>query len=249
MHTLASIQKNLPRVAWLIPFITFLAGYLVTGLFCTTPTADVPNLINLSTHEALDKLATLTLNARVALYKETPDLPDGTILAQTPQAGTKVRSHQTVLLVISKKPTAFLMPNFIHKTGSEITTFTQKLGLTCLQIHAPSNARSLTCFSQFPSAGTIYTGGPIIIYISAPAHKSFIMPDLKNKKIKEVADFLSQHHVSYSIMHSTDQKHECSDTCLVVDQHPIAGSWVELEGNNKVVVQLQGDFYPPGNRS
>jgi len=222
----------------ILPFLFFSLSYFALQFIFQSQTLLTPNIIGKELHAALQELSNAQLNARILTLKEEPDLPNGTILNQIPKADQKIKSNQTVLLIISKKPPFTIMPDILNKSLSEIEKLTKEKGIYNKIYYLDSLYPSQTCIGQIPLAGTSLSEKKIITYISYPRIKPCIMPNLKNYSLKEVKEFLAVHSIVPEIFHNTKQKknHSCSN-CIVIAQKPLAGSLIHLKSIG--VIQLQ----------
>ena len=228
------------RFLWLTPFASFILGYLFIALIQTKPVLKTPALVGQTIDKALIELSSKNLNVRIIGHKDDPQLPEGTILSQTPAADTPIKENQAIYVMIAQKPAPLQMPNLAHMHADEAVKLLENLSAhphsSALANDAPQNS----VIAQSPQAGNTTADTPIIIYTAQPAAKPVIMPNLKSKLIDEVVSFLNLHGINPKILHTTqtDFGHQCHN-CIVIDQRPLAGSLITLSPDKPIQVQLQ----------
>ena len=225
---------------WLIPFISFIAGYQLLYFFYGINEITTPTIVGKRLPQAFAILSQHNLNPRLLAQKEEPDLPEGTILSQTPAAGSAIKPNQSIFCVISKKPKKVTCP---HLIGSKLPTIEQRLKEKNIRnkiYYLPSPYPTGNCITQLPSPNEPLQDNKLITYISAGNSKSVIFPYLKGKPAQNVQAFLEDRGIVVTLIHSQDKgrQHTCKN-CIVLDQRPLAGSIIELSIENPLQVQLQ----------
>lgn len=204
---------------------------------------EAPSLVGKQLQDAVAELSAYNLNIRLIDQKEDPDLPQGTILSQTPAVGQKIKPHQAIHVVISKQQEKKLCPALVKKTAHEIHTELHSLKIRNKNYFMPSAQPINHCIAQFPSAGSVLDEPRIITYLSAGNNKPVLMPNLKGKTGAQATEFFRHHTetTKLDLIHSSPQlsDHICNDQCIIVDQRPLAGSIERLDANKPLLVQLQ----------
>jgi beta-lactam-binding protein with PASTA domain len=223
---------KLKSLFWTIPFISFLLGYLLFKfIFSINNKIVVPTVVGLQLKDAVKILSDTNLNIKIITEKEDDDLPDGTIIAQTP-FNTEVKPLQSVYLTTSKKPKKRFAPNFVKKNINEINKIAQKEEIKIKKYFLPSNQKEDICIIQSPKDGELLKDDRITLYISSTNNKKVIFPDLRDLSLQNALDFLNL----YSIKPTITKENEDQKDKIIIDQRPLAGSIVDLE---KVTVQLK----------
>jgi serine/threonine-protein kinase len=224
----------------MLPFLFFLGGYITVHFFFNVNKIVTPSLVGKNVYQALIILSEHKLNPRILDEKEDPDLPSGTIVSQTPVAGQKIKPHQSIYLLISKRPPAQKAPNLLNK---KLTTIKKKLRRS--SIHSETYAIPHTypknhCFAQSPPAHDSLKHNTIIAYVSADNNMPIIWPNFTGYLVTDVLAFLQSHNIYPQIIHQRErqQRHVCS-RCTVQHQHPRAGSLITLNPNRPFRVQLR----------
>ena len=94
----------LKNYLWIVPFLSFILGYVVIQQIFYIPEITTPHLVGKQVHEILPLITQYNLNLRLIDHKEETALPEGIILNQTPAAGTLIKQNQPLFIVITKKP-------------------------------------------------------------------------------------------------------------------------------------------------
>lgn len=231
---------NLKNNLWLIPFFSFLSGYLVFRALNKTEYLEVPPLVGLTLQDAATKATQARLAIRLVAEKEDADLPEGTILSQTPAAPARLKPNQALILVASKKPAKMRTPDLGGLTLENARRELQEAGIRSkiylMQTPYPKDQ----CFGQMPAAGTPADETKVLMYISAGTNKQVIMPNCKKRTIHEIMEFLNTYPVTAKITHeiAPPEGHHCTN-CFVTDQRPLAGSLITLSQEKPLVIHLQ----------
>lgn len=233
-------MKKLHNLFWTLPFICFLGGYYALSKLYTVAEMPTPSLIGKTVPHALRILSAHQLNVRILAEKDDAELPEGTILSQTPVPHASIKSNQSVFLVISKKPLRKSAPDLIGKTPEQYKPDIKEHGIRVKEYHLESAAPTGHCFAQFPQPHELLEKNDMIAYISAGNNKPILFPSFISKPIHEVAEFLTSHDMQMRIVHArpVSEQHTC-DACIVLDQRPFSGSIMKLSPDKQVTVQLQ----------
>lgn len=235
------MAMKIKNYLWALPFFSFLAGYFVLERMSRVAQLDTPAIIGKQLQQAVAELSDNNLNLRLIAQKEDPDLPQGTILSQTPAPGQKIKPHQALYVVISKQPEKIAAPLLLNKHDNAIQKELEALGIRNKTYRLPSNRPSGTCIAQLPTPGNQVADEKITTYLSAGNNRPSLVPNLKGKPAPEVLEFLQQYKIEVKIMHSSkqDKNHLCDTDCIISDQRPLAGSLVTLDEEKPLLVQLQ----------
>lgn len=236
------MHKLLRNLLCFLPFFAFAIGYYAVSFIFKSKTITAPALVGKPIDKAVTLLSDHNLNVRIVGTKSDTDLPEGTIVSQTPTAGLKIKENQTMYVVVAKKPAALLSPDLKGKTLSAAHHIAQDLCIT-LKSHAiPCDSSPDNCIAQFPAAGQELENNNLIVYISTSSSKPVIMPQCKDMLVTEVVSFLQLHGITPTILHTHSEllsaHHQCT-SCKVIDQRPLAGSLVTTSPEKPLTVQLQ----------
>lgn len=227
-------MSTLHHYFWLVPFLCFGTGYYLVSFIGYGSAVEVPCVLGLSLQDSLKSLSLVGLTVAIKAEKEDAQLTQGTVISQLPQPGQKVKPHQSVFLVITKKPPRMHTPAFISMSQQEAQEQARVLGIrlkiSMLESHYPQGL----CIAQIPLVGAPLTEKVMHLYISAGITSLRIVPDCRGYLLDEVIDFLKAHHIEPK-MFSNDRlgqnkpASELSDETEVVrDQRPLPGSMINL---------------------
>lgn len=192
-------------------------------------------------HQAVATLSNHNLNIRILNEKQDPELPNGTIVSQSPTSGTPIKPRQSVFLTLSKQPPIMKAPNCIGLNNDEITHHLNQLGLKS-RIHTFDNTPypKQSCFAQIPTPNSPLQGKTITLYQSSGQKKAILWPNFIGNPVNQIIEFLADHGIKPHITHYPPAKpgHTC-DECTISDQRPLAGSLLILDENNPPYVQLR----------
>jgi len=224
---------------WLIPFIFFLAGYFSLSIIYRPRKLEAPSLIGKPLQEAVAITSTSNLNLRLLEQQEDTELPEGTILSQNPSAHTILKPNQTLFCTVSKRP-IITAPNLVSKNREAAIHKLKNLGIHARCYALESNYPKEYCFAQSPHSQTQLDIKSIIIYFSLELLRPVLFPDLKNKSVCDIIEFLKPYNIAPSIIHSpTYDQHKCHQSCVIINQRPLPGSLVILNPEKPLPVQLQ----------
>ncbi len=223
---------------WTLPFLSFLLGYQLLSFITVTDNLTNPAIIGLPLSQAVKALSDHNLNPRIVAEKEEPDLPEGTVLQQTPAAQQKVRPNQPIFLVVSKKPKKIIAPFLLNKTKDGAESALHQLSVRAKIYELSAQTPIETCIGQSPDAEETIENKKMILYVSTGKNTLMLFPNLKGAIMHDVQNCLNNYNFTTKIFHTypTDANHQCT-TCVVVDQKPLPGSIVDVR--KPVYVQLQ----------
>jgi len=88
----------------------------------------------------------------VEVIEEDNELPEGTIIRQSPEAGTELVEGDTVTLYVSTGRYEITVPNFISSTEDIVSAWASENNISLEKVYA--------CNDQFPNVGEIYSQEP-----------------------------------------------------------------------------------------
>jgi beta-lactam-binding protein with PASTA domain len=241
------VLKNymIKKLVFLLPFISFLAGYFIIQLLFSADQQATPNIIGKSLQESCELLSEQNLNIRILGRKEDPDLPPHTIVSQTPQPNDKIKPHQSVYVVITAQAATNHTPALVGKSLDSIKEELEKLNLKSTAYLVPSPYPTGTCIAQLPRPGELISKNNITTYCAAENKKPIIWPNFKGKSLGAVKELLETVNITPQIIPQrsfikTISPHhsEFTDSSMVIDQRPRAGTLLHLDANKPITVQL-----------
>lgn len=226
------------QIAWMLPFVAFVAGYFFLQFFIADTAIQVPALLGKDLLQATQICSQYKLNLRIIAEKEEIDLQPGTIVKQKPLPGKSIKPHQSIFIVITKLPAPVVAPDFIKKNKDQIEKICQEKSIKnkiyCIETAYPQGE----CFGQIPSAGQALESKKMSSYISAGMTQQYLFPDFTHLPLSEVIDFLKKYNIVCDVYYK-DQKITApfKSNLIVMNQKPLSGTFVQP--NNKLYVQLE----------
>lgn len=220
---------------WMVPFLFFIAGYLITSRLFYQPTIAVPSVVGKPLDVAFATLSTQQLTIQLLDQKEDATLADTTVVSQIPAPGQYAKPRQTVFLSISKQPNPALAPSFVGKQLAMIEKESRAQKLRLKTYFLTSVYPTNNCIAQIPMPQESIPDATLIVYISKGNTKEIIWPNFKNKSVQEVTDFLRHHSIAPQLITAAAIN---SDEAMVTDQRPLAGSIISLDEKHVPIVQL-----------
>lgn len=228
---------NNKQFLWILPFCSFIAGYIIISSLLPSEELTTPSLIGKHLYDACTVLSEKRLNIRILAEQEETSLPHGTIMNQMPTAGQKIKPQQSVFLVISRQPPIPRTPHVMGNVRSEIEKVMSKNHGKVLYIYLPSTLPKDYCIAQQPSPDEPITDA-LTCYLANGKPFPVIFPNFINKPVDDAKAYLAAHGITPEINSSSllrDQPHNG----IVIDQRPLPGSLIMLDAAHPLKVQLE----------
>jgi serine/threonine-protein kinase len=134
-------------------------------------TVPVPNAVGLSEADGRDRL--VGAGFEVTESRVFSDGKVGTIVAQSPAAGSKLGKGATVRLNVSKGSATVIVPNVVGNSVGEAETTLAKAGLkSSVQLHVPSAQPVGTVVAQDPPGGQAKRDSTVRLNVSTGSARS-----------------------------------------------------------------------------
>jgi serine/threonine-protein kinase len=230
-----TLSVDLKKWLWVLPFLVCAIGYLIPAYILQEKSFPAPNLMGKTIEQAVILFAQHNLNPRIVGYKEEADLPAGTILNQTPQAGQYIKSNQSLFLVLSQKPPTPHAPSCINKNVTDIRALLHSASIRHTIHYVPSSYKKGYCVAQSPKQGEALTEKPFIVYIANDTNEPIVWPNFIGQRIEDTRDFLAMHAIKPEIVHTKNSgpSHQCHN-CIITDQRPAPGTLINLSADMHV---------------
>lgn len=244
-----SMRNYFISLIWIFPFLAFFLGYQILHYFSFRAIISTPNIVGHHLHDGIKILSNNHLNARILKEKEDAALPEGIIINQSPRAGQSIKAHQSVFLIVTRKPAKKLAPNFYNQN------------LTVVQQMAKEGGIHLNAFginSIYPSGNVIASNVPvgteldtpdISVYYSEGVTSVRIMPDFTKVSFADAVKLLKDYNIKYKILREPDivVGEEAKDAdngakvqnYKIISQSPQAGTLVDLKKDFVVEIIVQ----------
>lgn len=221
------------KAAWTIPFISFIAGYILMSGIIHVPTIETPLIVGSTINDAIIQLSQLNLNAKVINQKIDPDCQEGTIISQTPKPGSRIKPNQSIFLVITKQPDKPIAPNICGLNIDQAKSMLEKQGLKAKFFYIYSQYPKDTCIAQWPNGHDTFNqtkNNCLIAYISANQENLKILPDFRTLDINLIKEKLSSNNIEFIINSSNNGQ-------IVKEQRPLPGSFIDAPKGLKIHLQ------------
>lgn len=225
------------RFLWLLPFSSFLFGYLFIASFLQKRIVVTPCLIGKSIKDSTKSVCDYGLNLRLLREQEDFDLPEGIVLSQIPKPHQKIRPNQHIFITVSKRPHQLCAISIVGKKEDETNEAGKQSGIIVKTYRVPSIYPKGTCVAQSPQEGQEVVRKRLIAYLSSGKSNMAIFPNLKGRPAEEVKEFLSGEGVSVEEVICKLCNKNQNGLLMVLDQKPMAGSIVDM--SKPLFVQLQ----------
>ena len=233
----SSIFKSKKFIAGLVMvlMVGFFAGaFMSFGKFWSTSEIIVPDVTGKPMALARQILEDQKLRVNVAeVYDAT--VPAGTVVSQTPEAGTKVKEERMVTINVSRGGEELDMPDLLGLDRADAEIKLKKMGLKLGSVYEKfSDEEEGTVIGQEPRSGTrISKGQTIDITISKGKKvKKVTVPNVKGGTLSAAEGTLKGKGLSVSV-----EKRESSQASgTVISQSPAADSEVESGSTVTLVI-------------
>jgi len=176
----------------------------------------------------------------VAEYQQSDEVPPGTVISQTPQAGEKVIAGSRVTLIVSSSTENLIVPNCYSLTLEKAE---KMLANSNLKIYRTAEVPSETIESGLvvytdPKAGSVVSADKeIIIYISSGPSTTMLntysVPDVRGLSQTDAKNFLTKAGLKNVVVETKDDP---AKKGMVLSQSPSPGSTVKEDEKIKIVV-------------
>ena len=233
----SSIFKSKKFIAGLVMvlMVGFFAGaFMSFGKFWSTSEITVPDVTGKPMALARQILEDQKLRVNVAeVYDAT--VPAGTVVSQTPEAGTKVKEERMVTINVSRGGEELDMPDLLGLDRADAEIKLKKMGLKLGSVYEKfSDEEEGTVIGQEPRSGTrISKGQTIDITISKGKKvKKVTVPNVKGGTLSAAEGTLKGKGLSVVV-----EKRESSQAPgTVISQSPAADSEVESGSTVTLVI-------------
>lgn len=225
---------------WTLPFICFIGTYVVLAYIFAAPSLPTPSLIGKQLPQAFAILSENNLNPRILRMQADNDVPVGTILSQIPEPGQKIKPHQQLFITVSKLKDKAVAPQLVNTSYEAARERLKNENITHKAYHLISKKARGTVIAQLPSSGTQLVDNSMAVYVSQGSTKPVICPEFTGRSAHEVVQFLSAYKIKPEIYHvyAMPHDHVCSAHCKVINQQPLAGSIIDIDGDPLIQLKV-----------
>jgi serine/threonine-protein kinase len=211
---------------WALPFLCFCTGYFGSSYFIRFSSVVVPVLINSSLEKGLAQVSEIRCGLSIIKEVEEEKQKPGTIIQQNPVAGSKIKPHQLIYVIITKSPQLEKVPHLQSMKISQLQEFCGQHHLRLKPYYLESRYPRESCIAHDPRENEYFTQQNVVAYFSAGQTSIRILPSLVGKNYKEVKIFLERYGIAVQLFNTEQENHE---TDSVYDQKPLAGSLIDIK--------------------
>jgi len=231
---------KLKNFLWLIPFGCFATGYGVALFLFRSETVPTPSVVGLPLTSAVKILSKQNIGVRISAHKPSLDVPEGTVLIQSPAAGQSIKTHQTAFLVIAEQPPVPTAPSFLTLSREKIEQEASQQRISVTFAAIPHAAPTDTCCAQCPAPGQPLTKPTMTVYCSEKRTKLVIWPSFVGKSIGEILPWLEAQNLRFEITADSSRYSDKKKLLQapIIDQQPRAGTIINADSDKLPTVLL-----------
>ena len=219
-----------------VPLGTIVSYVVSLGAVSTTVYTTVPTVTNLTLATATAAIVQANLMVVTPQYQSSNTVPAGSVISQTPLAGTTQSLWTPVSLVVSSGPAAVavtaIVPNIVGQTAAVGTSLLTAVGLVAGMVtysYQTSIAAGIIV-SQAVTAGSVVTAGTTVAYVVSlgpqPVVTTVTVPNVVGLTLNAARSTLVNANLVVGSPVYAHSATVAADT--VISQSPVAGMVVSL---------------------
>ena len=187
----------------------------------------VPNVVGLKREQALSELTAAGFTVKPADMQYHPTAPEGTVLQQSPPAGTRAPQGMGVTLAVSAGQRRAVVPEVVGQSVDGATAALQAAGFEVGEVNEQpaGNARGEVIFST-PTAGTSVVLPAAVTLIISSGTSGVRVPDLTGRSLDDARAALAALNLELGVVVVDSASARAPGT--VLQQIPPAGDFVAL---------------------
>lgn len=219
-------------VILLLAVLLFAKGIFLTPSAPVVQTIQVPSVVGESQSNAVATLTNQGLKSSIT--KKTSSSSDGTVLSESPPAGTNVKKDSTVALVVSSGPAKVMVPDVVNQPVSTAQATLQSAGFQVNTNYVSNQAKAGTVVTESPSGSTQADQGSIVTLGVSNGPSQIAVPNVVGEPLAQAANTLGAHNLQLgSVTYQTSPTIPNGD---VISTNPAAGTNVAPNTPVDVVV-------------
>ncbi len=229
---LQSPKSLIKKTLWIIPFVCCIFGYNLMKWYMPTTHITVPSVIGKNLVETIDLLSSHNLTVKIIDKKEDATTQEPKILQQTPAAGTHVKPHQTIHLIITQPPRQCTMPNLtnisLDRALTMLSSYKNQYKKICIPILSTRILPLETCIAQLPEAAEPLENN-YVLYTTTP-EEYYIVPNFIERSFFEAENILKKNNLTYKTYEEGRKPHHSLlETATIIEQQPVHGTLFSLK--------------------
>ncbi len=219
-----------------VPFLAFFLGYFSSYWVLDRHMAfSCPMVIGESLENAVQIASRKQLGVRIIEEKIDNKVLPGTVLYQSPSAGSMVRARQTIVLIVAQQQQV-MMPDVCGVKKDSIKNAAHGIDFYPVPRTGYSDQ---VCFTQTP-APNMRIMGNAQVYYAADADSIVLFPDLVHKRLSDVTSFLDHYGIRWQIRGDEYIAGTTLHSYIVSKQEPTAGTLIDLHDFTSTVYLYVG---------
>jgi RHS repeat-associated protein len=242
-------------------FVPDLSGFYVAQLIVNDGTVDsdpdtttitanlrmvnVPNVINMTQAAAQAAIVGAKLTVGTITQANSATVPAGSVISQSPVAGTSVAEGSAVSLVVSIGPAMVAVPNVAGMTQAEATsTITSaKLAVGTITQANSATVPAGCVISQNPPAGNSVPEGSLVSLVISLGPVMVTVPSVVGMTQDAAQSAIIEAQLTVGTI--TSEYHDTIPPGSVISQNPPGGSSAPLGSSVNLVVSRGPSYIPP----
>ncbi|ACU53058.1 serine/threonine protein kinase with PASTA sensor(s) [Acidimicrobium ferrooxidans DSM 10331] len=237
-------RRRWPWILLVIVVLLALAGGLLYAKLAGSnhhvaaplPRVAVPNVVGSQEQGAAQVLSNLGLQS--ALSFRAASASSGTVIAESPRAGTKVQKGSTVDLVVSSGPAAVTVPKVVGETASTAEAKLLALGFNVSTNYQAASAPQGTVVAESPTGGTSAPHGSTVVLTVSNGPSSIAVPNVVGLSLASASNKLGADQLAVGTV--TYQASSSVPNGDVISTSPAPGTKV-APGSSVALVVSQGN--------
>ena len=202
------------------------------------PEVQIPSVVGQSVEDAVAELTRAGLNAQVV--EVNSDRDQGTVTAQSPNAGVTVVEGTQVRINVSKGPKPVTVPSVVGNPYDQAAAELQRAGFTVSRIDIDSDQAAGIVVDQDPNGGSESSKGSTVTLSVSKGPSTSAVPDVTSQDYAIAQTTLENAGFRSKIVFEDTQDQTLDG--IVISQDPVGGS---QQKPNTIVTLFVGRYVQP----
>lgn len=195
---------------FLFPLLIFLLSTHLTIHFLLQREEEMscPKIEGVNLQEARKRLEKMDLFLEVTRYERREDMPDGTIISQSPKEGSSVRKRRRIQVVVSKGPKYIVCPDLLGKNIEEAEAILKEKDLRIEKILRIPFMKENIVLAQIPSPfENIREGEGVKLFMGIKELRYYCMPKIDYENLEEILKEMEEKGIKYKISYERGENY------------------------------------------